>query len=57
ESNRINKKGEFVITSETTRSQVKNIEDCIERLYEIIVKAAEIPKGPSEETIQRIEKL
>ncbi|CAG8728563.1 1858_t:CDS:2, partial [Racocetra fulgida] len=35
----------------------KNIEDCIDKLYEIIVKAAEIPKGPSEETLQRIEKL
>lgn len=57
ESNRINKKGEIIITSETTRSQAKNIEDCIDKLYEIIAKAAEIPKGPSEETLQRIEKL
>ncbi|CAG8469392.1 2305_t:CDS:2 [Acaulospora morrowiae] len=56
-SNKINKKNELIITSDKTRSQVKNIEDCIEKLYESIVEAAQVPEGPSEETLQRIEKL
>ncbi|PKC05144.1 peptidyl-tRNA hydrolase domain-like protein [Rhizophagus irregularis] len=57
EASRLNKKGEFMITSDKSRSQVKNIEDCVDKLYEIILKAAEIPKAPSEETLKRIEQL
>ncbi|GBB85940.1 hypothetical protein RclHR1_12390002 [Rhizophagus clarus] len=57
EANRLNKKGEFIISSDKSRSQIKNIEDCVDKLYEIILKAAEIPKAPSEETLKRIEQL
>ncbi|CAI2173333.1 18014_t:CDS:2 [Funneliformis geosporum] len=57
ETKRLNKKGELMITSDKTRSQVKNVEDCVDKLYEIILKAAEIPKAPDEETLKRIEQL
>ncbi|RIA92098.1 hypothetical protein C1645_691979 [Glomus cerebriforme] len=57
EANRFNKKGELMITSDKSRSQVKNIEYCIDKLHEIILKAAEIPKAPSEETLKRIKQL
>ncbi|CAG8634254.1 3530_t:CDS:2 [Funneliformis caledonium] len=57
EAKRLNKKGELMITSDKTRSQTKNVEDCVDKLYEIILKAAEIPKAPDEETLKRIEKL
>ena len=46
-----------MLTSDKTRSQIKNIEDCVDKLYEIILKAAEIPKAPDEETLKRIEQL
>jgi hypothetical protein len=45
------------MTSDKFRSQAKNVEDCFDKLYEIIIKAAEIPKAPSEETLKRIEQL
>ena len=46
-----------MITSDKSRSQAKNIEDCVDKLYEIVLKAGEIPKAPSEETLKRIEQL
>jgi hypothetical protein len=46
-----------MLTSDKTRSQIKNIEDFVDKLYEIILKAAEIPKAPDEETLKRIEQL
>ncbi|ORX93099.1 peptidyl-tRNA hydrolase domain-like protein, partial [Basidiobolus meristosporus CBS 931.73] len=55
--NRINKKGEFVITSDRTRSQVKNADDCVDKLYQIILKAGEVPKEPDQATVERVKKL
>ncbi|CAJ0630768.1 1363_t:CDS:2 [Entrophospora sp. SA101] len=40
-----NKKGELVLVSQLTRTQSRNIEDCIDKLYDLITRAAEIPKG------------
>ncbi|KAJ2798474.1 hypothetical protein H4R20_004809 [Coemansia guatemalensis] len=57
EGKRINKKGEYLITSEKTRSQRQNIEDCIDKLWQHIDRAAELPKGPSEATIRRVQEL
>ncbi|KAK9720801.1 hypothetical protein K7432_003903 [Basidiobolus ranarum] len=55
--NRINKKGEFVVTSDRTRSQVKNSDDCVDKIYQIILMAGEVPKEPDQETIDRVKKL
>ncbi|KAG9292988.1 hypothetical protein G9A89_016350 [Geosiphon pyriformis] len=57
EAHHINKKGEFVLTSDRTRSQQHNFDDCITKLYDAIVKAAEVPKGPNKEKLLRIERL
>ncbi|KAJ2765978.1 hypothetical protein GGI18_006097 [Coemansia linderi] len=54
DAKRINSKGEYLITSEKTRSQRHNIEDCLDRLWESVCLAAELPKGPDEETVQRV---
>lgn len=35
---------ELLIQSEATRSQAKNREDCIERLRELVLRAATVPK-------------
>jgi ribosome-associated protein len=37
--NRINSEGEFVITVQTDRSQLKNKEEAIEKFYQFIIKA------------------
>ncbi|CAG8526865.1 11423_t:CDS:2 [Paraglomus brasilianum] len=55
QANHVNKKGEIVFTSDKTRSQQKNIEDCIDKLHTAIVNAAKVPKAPSEEQLQKIE--
>ncbi|KAJ1723414.1 hypothetical protein LPJ53_002224 [Coemansia erecta] len=57
DSKRINTRGEYLITSEKTRLQRHNIGDCLDRLWESISTAAELPKGPDEEQIKRIESL
>ncbi|KAJ3249804.1 hypothetical protein HK104_007546, partial [Borealophlyctis nickersoniae] len=54
-ANRLNKKDEFIIQSDRTRSQLENHEDCIAKLYEFIEKAAFVPEGPSQELLDRIE--
>ncbi|KAJ2078356.1 hypothetical protein H4R24_004526 [Coemansia sp. RSA 988] len=57
EGKRINKQGEYLLASEKTRSQRHNIEDCLDKLWQHIDRAAELPKGPSEETICRVREL
>ncbi len=41
---RINADGELIITSESTRSQIRNKEDCIKKFYELIQKALAVEK-------------
>jgi ribosome-associated protein len=43
-SNRITKEGELIITAESSRSQVKNKQEAIERFYEMLEKALKKPK-------------
>lgn len=57
EKKRLNSKGEYLITSERTRSQRHNLEDCLDKLWESISRAAELPKGPDEETTKRVSDL
>ncbi|KAJ2747637.1 hypothetical protein GGI20_000286 [Coemansia sp. BCRC 34301] len=54
---RINSKDEYLITSEKTRSQKDNIEDCLDRLWESVCRAASLPKEPEAETVRRVEGL
>ncbi|KAF9989114.1 hypothetical protein BGZ75_007486 [Mortierella antarctica] len=57
ESNRINKNGEYVLTSDRKRTQMANLEDCMEKLHEILLKMAELPKLPDAETLEKLERI
>lgn len=55
--NRVSKAYEFVLSSDRHRTQRQNLADCIDKLTEMIKKAAFVAQGPSEETLQRIEEI
>ncbi|KAG0334903.1 hypothetical protein BG000_007954 [Podila horticola] len=57
ESNRVNKNGEYVLTSDRKRTQMANLDDCMEKLHEILLKMAELPKLPDAETLERLERI
>ncbi|KAJ1665914.1 hypothetical protein IW140_002840 [Coemansia sp. RSA 1813] len=57
DAKRINSKGEYLVTSEKTRSQKHNLEDCVDKVWESLERASTLPKGPDEETIKRVEGL
>ncbi|XP_035522217.1 peptidyl-tRNA hydrolase ICT1, mitochondrial [Morone saxatilis] len=58
--NRINKAGELLVTSELSRSQQRNLSDCIQKISAIIAEASEKPHEPTAEDValreQRLEK-
>ncbi|KAI8614039.1 hypothetical protein BC830DRAFT_1065943 [Chytriomyces sp. MP71] len=58
-ANRVNKKGELVVTSERYRTQAQNMSDCVEKLHrDIIASTTEIiPLEPDEEKEKRINEL
>ncbi|XP_023142261.1 peptidyl-tRNA hydrolase ICT1, mitochondrial isoform X1 [Amphiprion ocellaris] len=49
--NRINKAGELLVTSELSRSQQRNLSDCITKISAIIAEASEKPHEPTAEDI------
>ncbi|XP_061564283.1 peptidyl-tRNA hydrolase ICT1, mitochondrial [Cololabis saira] len=49
--NRINKAGELLVTSEMSRSQQRNLSDCIQKISAIIAEANEKPHEPTAEDI------
>ncbi|KAK1794503.1 hypothetical protein P4O66_010755, partial [Electrophorus voltai] len=57
---RINKAGELIVTSEVSRSQHKNLEDCLHKISEMITEASQRPTEPSAEDValrtQRLKK-
>ncbi|KAH7055307.1 hypothetical protein BKA57DRAFT_453499 [Linnemannia elongata] len=57
ESNRVNKNGEYVLTSDRKRTQMANLDDCMDKLHEILLKMAELPKLPDAETLERLERI
>eukprot|EP00842_Homolaphlyctis_polyrhiza_P002104 jgi/Hompol1/2895/HPOL_003066-RA len=56
-ASRINKRGEFVVSSDRSRAQPENYADCISKIYDAIREAAHVPEGPSEKTIERVKEL
>lgn len=48
---RVNKAGELIVTSEISRSQQRNLEDCLQKISEIITEASQRPPEPSAEDI------
>ncbi|KAI9229927.1 MAG: hypothetical protein DHS80DRAFT_13120, partial [Piptocephalis tieghemiana] len=57
EGGRINRRDEYVLTADDTRSQVKNLESCMLKLYNQISRAAQVPKEPDQEKVERVEKM
>ncbi|KAJ2753413.1 hypothetical protein IWQ56_006616, partial [Coemansia nantahalensis] len=57
DAGRINARGEYQITSERTRSQRHNIDDCLDRLWQQIDRAAALPTAPRPETVERVRGL
>jgi peptidyl-tRNA hydrolase ICT1 len=45
------------MVSDRTRSQAKNLEDCKEKLADVIRSAVQVPKDPDAETIQKVRQL
>uniref|UniRef100_A0A671R8Y3 Large ribosomal subunit protein mL62 n=1 Tax=Sinocyclocheilus anshuiensis TaxID=1608454 RepID=A0A671R8Y3_9TELE len=58
---RVNKAGELIVTSEISRSQKRNLEDCLQKISEMITEASQQKPQPSEEDIalraHRLEKI
>ncbi|KAI8085045.1 uncharacterized protein BX664DRAFT_351794 [Halteromyces radiatus] len=55
-SHRLNKVGELVITSDRTRSQGKNVQDCYEKLTGMIKQAVMVQREADPESLARLEK-
>ncbi|KAI9261640.1 hypothetical protein BDA99DRAFT_511996 [Phascolomyces articulosus] len=51
---KLNKSSELVVTSDRTRSQAKNIQDCYEKLVDTIKLAVEVQKEPDQATLNRL---
>lgn len=54
---KLTKAGELVITSDKTRSQANNVDDCYNKLVQTIKDAVEVPRDPDEATLARVETL
>ncbi|XP_012517702.1 PREDICTED: peptidyl-tRNA hydrolase ICT1, mitochondrial isoform X2 [Propithecus coquereli] len=54
--NKINRAGELILTSESSRYQFRNLADCLQKIRDIIAEASQTPKEPSKEDakLQRI---
>ena len=52
-ASRLTKEGELLITSQLTRDQPRNVEDCLDKLRELVLAAARTPKPrrPSRPTL------
>uniref|UniRef100_A0A8C2C4X0 Large ribosomal subunit protein mL62 n=1 Tax=Cyprinus carpio TaxID=7962 RepID=A0A8C2C4X0_CYPCA len=48
---RVNKAGELIVTSDISRSQQRNLEDCLQKISEMITEASQQQPEPSEEDI------
>ncbi|XP_018617204.1 large ribosomal subunit protein mL62 [Scleropages formosus] len=49
--NRINKAGELMVTSEASRSQQRNLSDCLQKISDIIAEASRRPREPTAEDL------
>ncbi|XP_056286243.1 peptidyl-tRNA hydrolase ICT1, mitochondrial [Pseudoliparis swirei] len=49
--NRINKAGELLVTSELSRSQQRNLSDCVQKIAAILAEASERPRDPTAEDV------
>lgn len=57
ESNRINKSGEYVLASDSKRTQMANLDDCMEKLHDILLKMAKLPSLPDAESLAKLDRI
>ncbi|XP_003786190.1 peptidyl-tRNA hydrolase ICT1, mitochondrial [Otolemur garnettii] len=50
--NKINRSGELILTSESSRYQFRNLADCLQKIRDMITEASQTPKEPSKEDAQ-----
>ncbi|XP_063281490.1 large ribosomal subunit protein mL62 [Pelobates fuscus] len=50
--NRINRNGEFIVVSEVSRYQMRNLADCLEKIRDIISDASKKPKPLTTEDVE-----
>lgn len=50
--NRINKAGELLVTSEVSRNQRRNLQDCVQKLSALIAEASVRPPEPLPEDLE-----
>ncbi|XP_053426949.1 peptidyl-tRNA hydrolase ICT1, mitochondrial isoform X1 [Nycticebus coucang] len=50
--NKINRSGELILTSESSRYQFRNLADCLQKIRDMITEASQTPKEPSKENAQ-----
>ncbi|ELW68329.1 Peptidyl-tRNA hydrolase ICT1, mitochondrial [Tupaia chinensis] len=50
--NKINRSGELILTSESSRYQFRNLADCLQKIRDMIAEASQVPKEPSKEDAQ-----
>ncbi|KAM4843387.1 large ribosomal subunit protein mL62 isoform 1-T1 [Thomomys bottae] len=50
--NKINRAGELIVTSESSRFQFRNLADCLQKIRDMITEASQTPKEPSREDAQ-----
>lgn len=48
---RVNKAGELIVTSEMSRSQQRNLEDCLQKISEMIAAASQQRPDPAPEDL------
>ncbi|XP_040845635.1 peptidyl-tRNA hydrolase ICT1, mitochondrial isoform X4 [Ochotona curzoniae] len=48
----INRSGELILTSESSRYQFRNLADCLQKIRDMIAEASQMPKEPSQEDAQ-----
>lgn len=53
----VNKAGDLQVTSDRTRSQQKNMDECYAKLVETIKAAVAVPREPDAATQQRVNAL
>ncbi|KAF9358100.1 Peptidyl-tRNA hydrolase ict1, mitochondrial [Mortierella sp. NVP85] len=57
EGNKINKSGEYVLSSDSKRTQMANMDDCMEKLHAVLLRMAKLPTLPDAEALAKLERM
>ncbi|KAF9964011.1 hypothetical protein BGZ65_011602 [Modicella reniformis] len=57
ESNKINKNGEYVLAADSKRTQMANLDDCMDKLHKVLLNMAKLPTLPDAEALTKLERM